>query len=212
MSETKKKRKPAQLEMVGGKGSRQRAWEALRKFDKPFTTIDLMRRTKIHEDTLGTYLRSLELGGFLEATFKGDTANHQKKYWNLIKDNGMEAPRLTRDGKPVQQGQGNESMWRAMRMMSQFNARELAAHASTSSHSVTDRTAQSYVKALYAAGYLTLVKEAVAGQGAKGARYRLAPSMNTGPRPPMIQRTKSVYDPNTNKVVWKQEEKNHDDL
>ncbi|MYM80564.1 hypothetical protein GTP44_01140 [Duganella sp. FT50W] len=214
MASTKTKRKPINAEQVGGKGSRQRAWEMIRKFgmETPFTTAKLSIKTNINEATLNTYLRSLELGGFLAGEMLTNTPVAAKKQWKLVRDNGIEAPRLTRDGKPLLQGMGTEALWRSMRIIGEFNYRELAAHASTSGTEVKDGTAKAYVGALFQAGYLTLTKEAQNARQGSIARYRLAAGKYTGPRPPMIQRTKSVYDPNLNEVVWEEQEKNHDDL
>jgi hypothetical protein len=60
------------------------------------------------------------------------------------------------------------------------------------------------------AGYLIEIKKGQAqGTSRLPARFRFNPARNTGPRPPMIQRTKAVYDPNLGQVVW-QEEPDHD--
>jgi len=212
MSATINKRKPVQFELAGGKGSRQVAWEAIRKHVGMFTCLEIARKTKINEGTLYTYIQSLENGGFLTGHMPPDAPIGTKKKWELTSDNGMEAPRLTRDGKPVVQGLATEAMWRSMRIIGDFNFRELAAFASTPDINVAEVAAKAYVAALNAAGYLVVTKPAVIGKAASLARYRLAPGKNTGPRAPMIQRTKSVYDPNTNTVVWKEQEPNHDDL
>jgi hypothetical protein len=209
-------RKPVEMEMVGGKGSRQRVWEAIRKYAGAFTCYQISRKAKADDGTVYTYLRSLEKGGYIE----GQEGNQllfafKEKKWKLVRDNGVEAPRLTRDGKPVVQGMGNEAMWRSMRIVGEFNARELAAHASASGIAVKEQTAKSYISALKAAEYLATATGAASkgiGKGAVQARYRLAPGKYTGPRPPMIQRTKSVYDPNLGKVVWQEPEVNDDDL
>jgi hypothetical protein len=102
-----------------------------------------------------------------------------------------------------------------MRIIGEFNTTELAAHAEAAGVVVTKETAKSYIGALYGAGYLLRVAEAYSrgiGKGNVQARYRLAPGKYTGPRPPMVQRTKQVYDPNLGEVVWKEESKNDDDL
>lgn len=212
MPATETKRQPAQVEMVGGKGSRQRAWDAIRKHAGAFTCYQIARKAKIDEDTLFTYLRSLERGGFLKGEPPPEGTYGTTKMWELIKDNGIEAPRLTRDGQPVKQGMGTEAMWRSMRIIGEFNHRELAAHASTCGVTVAEGTAKTYALLLQAAGYLLIAKPAELGRQAKPARYRLAPGKYTGPRPPMVQRTKSVYDPNLGEVVWSEEEKRDDDL
>ena len=206
-------RQPAHLEQVGGKSNRQRIWEAIRARRHDFTLPDIAVAVS-HADptTIRTYLRSLDKAGFIVQT-NAKRGGHERKRYALVRDNGIEAPRLTRDGQPVVQGLGNECMWRTMRMIKSFSARELAAYASSQQSTVSEETASSYIKALRAAGYLRVVSEtrSVMGAGKSAGRYALIPARNTGPRPPMIQRTKSVYDPNLGEVVWRQEV-NHDDL
>jgi hypothetical protein len=73
---------------------------------------------------------------------------------------------------------------------------------------VVPGTAQDYLNQLALAGYLIEIKKGQA-QGTHPTRFRFNPARNTGPRPPMIQRTKAVYDPNLGQVVW-QEEPDHD--
>lgn len=208
-------RRPAQMEMVGGKGSRQRAWEAIRKHAGAFTCCQIARKAKVDDDTVYTYLVSLERGGYLECD-KDSCINVQAgAKWTLLKDNGIEAPRLTRDGRPVVQGLGNEAMWRTMRIIGDFNIAELAGHVKAGGVEVTENTAKSYIGDLKKAGYLLVVAEARSrgiGKGAVQARYRLAPGKYTGPRPPMVQRSRSIYDPNLGKVVWQEELKHDDDL
>jgi hypothetical protein len=210
-----KGRKPIHMELVGGKGSRQRVWEAIRKHAGTFTCYQISRKANADDETVYTYLISLERGGFIESQLPPKAPVGTVKKWKLVRDNGVEAPRLTRSGKPVVQGMGNEAMWRSMRIIGEFNGRELAGHASTSGVEVKESTAKTYISALAAAGYLVMVSEPRSngiGKGAIQARYRLAPNKYTGPRPPMIQRTKSVYDPNLGKVVWQEPEVNDDDL
>lgn len=201
-------RRAAHLEMVGGKGGRQRLWEAIRKKRDDFTVIDVAAKADADIDTAKTYLRSLTKAGIIEVI--QEASGHTEKRWKLAVDKGIEAPRLTRDGKPVTQGLANESMWRTMRMIRDFTFHELAALASSSEVTVATETAKAYVKHLSAAGYLIPVTKGH-GKGAGGipTRYRFNPARNSGPRPPMIQRTKTVYDPNLGKVVW-QEEPDHD--
>ncbi|BAK76463.1 hypothetical protein NH8B_2077 [Pseudogulbenkiania sp. NH8B] len=208
------KRQPANMEMVGGKGSRQRTWEAVRKLRDDFTAYQVARVAKADDETVLTYLRSLDKGGFITCLTPADAPLATVKRYSLTRDNGIEAPRLTKDGKVVKQGLGTEAMWRVMRIIGDFTCRELAAHASTSEVKVSEDSANSYIRALKLAGYLVVTAEAKTrgiGEGRTLARYRLAPGRYTGPRPPMIQRTKNVYDPNLGKVVW-QQEIDHDDL
>lgn len=204
-------RKPVHLEQAGGKAPRQRVWEAIRRLAADFTAPTLERVARIDKATIHTYLQSLERGGFITEIGERQAIGDRKHY-QLVRDTGVEAPRLDRRGRPVQQSRGNENMWRTMRIMGEFSPRELAVRASTPDTDVAEGAAKSYVKYLANAGYLTIVDPGhsfIRGKGAKQARYRLVASKYTGPRPPMIQRTKAVYDPNLGKIVW-QEEPDHD--
>lgn len=195
-------RRPVELEMVGGKSSRQRIWEAIRAKRERFTRYNVSRRADVDDLTAQTYLLALLKGGFIEQT--NTTVTWEEKEYRLVKDYGLEAPRLDRQGRPVIQGQGQEQMWRTMRIMSSdFNASELAGFATMGGVEIKPNTARDYIKHLHHAGYLTITNKGPGrGNGGPLTRYRLPANKYTGPRPPKVQRTKSVYDPNTNEVVW----------
>jgi hypothetical protein len=95
-------------------------------------------------------------------------------------------------------GRGREQMWQTMRALGSFTVADLFVAASTDDHPVAESEARTYCQMLQRAGYLS--------GGAAG--YRLV--RYTGPLPPMIQRIKSVYDPNLKEVVWSSEEGGHD--
>ena len=61
---------------------------------------------------------------------------------------------------------------------------------------VSERTVKAYCTALRQAGFLKVVRKAQPPK--RQASYQLI--NNTGPNPPMIQRTKQVFDPNTKKA------------
>ncbi|MDT3671817.1 MAG: hypothetical protein ROZ37_15985 [Aromatoleum sp.] len=200
-------RKPAHLEMSGGKSPRQRVWEAVRglvDYEGGFTAADASRASKVELGIVAEYLKALHAGGYLgrhDAARKGEP----HRYW-LERDNGIEAPRLRRDGSEVTAGRGNENMWQAMRhFLPTFDFRELAAYASTAEHPVLPDTAKAFVLTLHAAGYLEEITPAKRGCQARPARFALRGDMNTGPRPPMIQRTKAVFDANLGRVMWHEE-------
>jgi hypothetical protein len=203
-------RKPAHLEMAGGRGPRQRIWEAIRKQPTDFTGHGIERATRIDTATIRTYVQSLELGGYIEQTSERKQFT-ERQHYRLLRDVGVEAPRIDRKGNVIRPT-GNENMWRTMRIMGEFTAAELAIRASTAEVKVAELSAKTYVRALAVAGYLVVVEEGhafIRGKGAKQSRYRLVQAKYSGPRPPMIQRTKCVYDPNLAKIVW-QEEPDHD--
>ncbi len=203
-------RKPAHLEMIGGKSPRQRIWEAVRASSATceehasFIAADIARACKIEAPSVSEYLRALHLGGYLgrhEPAHRGEPI----RYW-IERDNGVEAPRVRKDGSEATGGRGNEAMWQTMRnFLPTFDFRELAAYASTAEHLVLPETAKAYVLSLHAAGYLDEVTPAKRGCQAKPARYSLKRDHDNGPRPPLIQRTRTVFDPNLGRVIWHEE-------
>lgn len=193
---------------AGGKGPRQRIWEAIRaEQGVAWTRYHIARATGVEDATLTTYVQALHKAGIVEKVGEAPIGNLAAEgQWRLARDEGLEAPRLRRDGSRVTQGLAQEAMWRTLRLIKDdTNARELAAHAGTGAIPVADGSAKDYLLALFHAGYLIRTRAGKGlGKPGKGlpARYRLNPARNTGPRPPMICRTKVVYDPNEDKVVW----------
>lgn len=200
-------RKPAHLEYQGGKSPRQRVWEKIREL-RAFNLDDLVKALPgtIHRDTTRSYVKALVAGGYLF-----HQPNHPYEYvdYKLTKDNGVEAPRLRKDGSEVTQGREQENLWRTLRTVNHpVNHRELAGLASTAAHPVAASFARDYLVNLYKAGYVSR-SEVKAFKGS--CTYSLKPNMNTGPRPPMIQRIKQIYDPNLGKVVWTDKQEQDDD-
>lgn len=194
-------RKPAQL--VGGKGPRQRVWEAIRllhKRDEPFTELDIWAKTDnvygdIEKTLVREYRRSLLAAGILAEVKKAQ--GRISPTYRLVTDEGIDAPRVSRDGKRITGGLAQEQMWRTLRILKgDTNARELAAHASTPAIVVAVSTAINYLYNLHQSGFLTPT-EKLPSKANTLARYRLTPSHNTGPRAPMVCRTRVIYDPNT---------------
>lgn len=192
-----KNRKPAQLEMIGGKSARQRVWEEIcKQNNEVFWLNDVAFKANVDVDTARTYVHSLVKGKYLE---KAAPEGRRKYRYYQVKHNGIEAPRLDRKGNPVKQGQSSECMWRCLRMLGgEIDVTALIAYASASGIDINIRYAKSYVTALKKAGYLHITQP---GGPNRLERFFLKPAMNTGPRPPQVQRVKTVYDPNLNKVM-----------
>ncbi|MDA8230376.1 MAG: hypothetical protein M0006_03465 [Magnetospirillum sp.] len=192
-------RKPVHLAQAGGKPQgRQAIWEEIRRQRDGFAVASIADATDIHPTTIRSYLTGLEAAGYIRRAVGGAPS------WTLSRDIGVEAPRVTKDGKPVIQGSAREQMWRTMRMLSgDWSWRDLAIAASTEEAPVNPGDAADYCVNLCRAGYLHLVTPGK-GTGNAGipARYRFVRSKYTGPKPPMVQRVKSVYDPNLRRVVW----------
>jgi hypothetical protein len=194
-------RKPAHLELVGGKGIRQRVWDRIRAHHAAGRIFDLPMLICGDEstETVREYITGLFHAGYLDLR-RAAVPRKLSALYSLARDAGAEAPRVRRDGTPVTMGLAQEQMWRTLRMLKgDTNARELAAHASTPEIPVRESAALDYLGHLQRASYLRITKPHQ--QGRRGlARYQLI--TNTGPRPPMVCRADAVYDPNLGKTVW----------
>lgn len=184
-------RAPAHIECAGGKSKRQRVWEAIRVAGDGWTTDSIAKASGMDATAVRTYLSALKAGGYITAV-PDQTRIHRH---TLIKDVGIDAPRINRRGSPITLGLAQQQMWQTLRITGQaFSPDELSGLASTPRVPVSPAAAAGYLGHLRRAGYLVAT--------AKG-RYRLI--KNTGPRAPMVQRTKSVYDPNQDVVMQQKE-------
>jgi hypothetical protein len=141
-----------------------------------------------------------EAAGYLAC--EGSARRFAERTFVLVRDVGVEAPRVRRDGTEVTQGRAREQMWRTMKIVGEFSVKDLAVHASTEAVPVDAEDAKSYVHYLHLAGYLRQVQPGVPGQP---ARYRFIKARNTGPKAPMVQRVRQVWDPNVKQLVWRSE-------
>jgi len=194
-------RKPAHLEAQGPKGDRQFIWESMRALHRGgdrFTVRDiwLLSTGNSPKGRVRDYITGLVAAGYLKAWATPGKATE----YELVRDCGIEAPRVRKDGTEVTQGRGREQMWRTIKIIGDFTARDLAQAASTPEFPVAENTAKDYCTMLAGAEYLAAVRP---GSPGVPARYRLVQRRWTGPRAPMIQRLKQLYDPNTGEVVYR---------
>jgi hypothetical protein len=207
-------RKAARLERSGSLTPRDRMWAAIRALSvRPFSAIEVQFLANLrapaegrsHIDAVESYLEGLARAkpAYLEETQDCGLRSELRSY-TLVRDVGVDAPRVTRDGKPVTQGAGNEAMWAAMKVLGEFDHAELAGAASAGRVKVREETAKAYCTSLSRAGYLALVSAARGGGAGEKARYHFVRSKNTGPRAPLISKTKDVIDGNTGDVVYQQ--------
>lgn len=163
-----------------------------------FTVVELQGETGHRKDMVADYVKRLERARYVKVVgTRSENRGNPTKVYGLINDVGREAPRLKRDGSPCLQGRNREQMWRTMKMLRTFTPRDLAVAATTEVATVDLGDAKDYIKHLAKAGYLAVVK---ASNPHRQAEYRFV--KNTGPKPPMVQRVKQVFDPNLNAVVW----------
>lgn len=194
-------RKPIEQEVKGLLTPRERVWNAMLKlsrsphdgtFDK--TMVQDYCSPMVSWTLVDDYFDALEAAGHLvrvggKPPVKGQMSAPIR--FKLTKAAG-EAPRVARTGAKVTQGGGNEAMWRAMKVLSVFDYKDIANAATLGTLVVKPETAKSYVLALARAGFLALIKESKPGVP---GRYRLI--KNTGMHAPAITRKKVVFDRNT---------------
>lgn len=205
-----KGRKPAH--MNGSNLSGQDAiWVGIRTL-KSFTREELIMwlfkngYPNINNSTVTSYMRRLSKGKYIEIDKAGEQGNKksQEHHFKLINDCGNNAPHLSADGSPSKRGAGSRNLWLSMRILGEFDYRELAATSSNEDIAVSEATAERYINTLKTAGYLHQTQAAKIGITPR--RFRLIRSKNTGPKPPVVQNIKQVYDPNINEVVWSSED------
>lgn len=185
------------------------AWAAIREL-KTFTNNDLVifiakkKCWSVNDNTVKDYVYRLKNGGYLEVSNIDQKGGVSRLYtYTLVRDVGINAPRLQRDGSLSTMGMGRLNLWRSMKILKEFDYRELSATATNELVTVKEIEAKDYVFHLEKAGYLKKVKPA--NNAGSLARYRLIPSKFTGPKAPQIQRVKQVYDPNLQQVMKRQE-------
>lgn len=162
-----------------------------------FSVASIDMASHARREDIRKFVRALLAAGFVEVAGTTETRSSPEKHYRIVR-NQAECPRLTKSGS---QQTGQRNMWNLLRGpmgRDGINARDLAAFASTEDVPITFDTAKSYIRTLADAGYLTCL---VKGRPKALAIWRLKPLMNTGPLPPMILRSKVVYDQNADKIV-----------
>lgn len=144
----------------------------------------------IEWEAVAAYVKALERGGYVARA--GGVA-HDPIY-RLAKWQ-PETPILRADGAVVAAAQRADHLWRAIKMLGLFNARDLAASASLPEWPISDEQAARYAGDLARAGYL------LERHDDRGAVWRLKRRMNTGPAAPRVLRARFVWDPNLARVV-----------
>ncbi len=179
------------IDLIAQNETREHLWNVILK-RKEFTISELKQDVRLERSTIGWYLRVLKLAGYIELIERPGRGKENR--YRLIKP-ASEPPRLRVDGSPVTQGIGRQNMWRTMRIRKTFTLDDLVALSSTDKK-VSPEEVETYMKFLEKAGYIKNLD----GKSRPKAVYMLV--KNTGPKPPMIQRIKRLWDPNLKEVVW----------
>lgn len=175
------------------------AWVAIRRL-KEFTQRDVLCEIgkefgdNVNADTIKSYIQRLVRGGYVETRGVIRTPRGTRlMQYALVKDVGVCAPRLQKNGAPSVTGLKHEALWRSMKMLGTFSLRELRLASSTDKVAPCAEETADYCEHLTRAGYL---------QRTSAGNYRFLPSQFTGPRAPVITRVDTVYDANTRQIVY----------
>lgn len=208
----------AQRKVIGGSKPRHLAgpdrveqliWNAIRArnaLGKLFTRADIEFDSKQAPSAVKCYFERLVAAGFLKGARRLPKSQHSPHFtWQdylLFRDVGQQAPRLKRDGTPATGGSVRERIWQTVRILKGFSALDVQLAIEAGGAKASYESVKSYVLKLAQAGYFVSSTRGKSGPGRNGTQYRLVPSMNSGPRPPVWSKTGSVYDPNLNRIVW----------
>lgn len=177
------------------KSNQQQVWDLIRTELKgqEFTRRIIQDKTGLGSDEIdGRFLSNLVKHGFL--TF----VKNEPKTYLLEKPASVDCPRFTAKGALIVESSVNHNIWRAMRINRTFTINELVIKSRTSKKPTTHKTVSSYVRKLKAAGYLVVVDVM------KLKEERLMLVRDSGPKPPQILRIKEVFDPNLNKIMYRE--------
>ncbi|PPR15470.1 MAG: hypothetical protein CFH43_00905 [Proteobacteria bacterium] len=180
---------------VGNKlndGSRDKIWTTIRSL-KEFTCKDVMFKCGIERKTVEDYVKRLERGGFVQTVSEKVVNNNlsQRKII-LIKDRGVEPPRLRKDGTEMPTPT-TQKIWQAIKALRDFSIDEIL----MTVDGTTRETVSSYVKLLTRAEYLKRK-----GLSNSNARYCVVSMRKMGAKAPKVLKIKQVYDPNIDQIVW----------
>lgn len=156
-----------------------------------FRLIDLIDKTGMAESTIRRWVMQWRMSG---AVVERGT-DQLGKIFSVADRSSASMARLGARSDKVETAEGN--MWRAMRMMREFSARDIAAHACTQTVPVHEGDALRYCDMLARAEYLRETRRALSS--GRPALFRLI--RDTGPRPPRARRVTGVYDANVDTFI-----------
>lgn len=181
----------ARLAPAGRLTTREKLWTAMRELQQ-FTVPELARAAKVdsHAYNIMDYLQALWRAGILGK----ERVPHARTRYNLLRDMGVDAPRVRRDGSPTPESSLSR-MWRAMKILNVFSVRDLMVHAALPAAPIAQNTASDYCQWLTRGGYLVKLP------CAPGDVIRWRFIRDTGPKAPQVLRVRQLFDANTGEIV-----------
>lgn len=138
------------------KQGRQVIWNALKRayYAGETTTIRaISRATSIDPRTVRSYVHGLVAAGVVDE-LRMEVRGHPSNFILSGINVNSEAPCVRVDGSPAKaEGTGRDRMWRTMKMLKLFTARDLAVAASVDGEPIAEAEAIRYTEWLGRAGY-----------------------------------------------------------
>ncbi len=159
-----------------GPADRQGLWTWMRGH-RAWSWAEIRDAARLDPASVREYLAGLAAAGYVIR--EGD-------HYALLRDAGLEAPRVRRDGSPVPEPK-SERIWRALRVMKRVTVAELE----VACPDVPGSYLRDYLRNLARAGVVAHA----------GETWALLPTRVTGPRAPMVLRDGRIWDPNRGRVV-----------
>lgn len=160
-----------------------------------FSAHHLTDETKYDIQLVRDAIRDWAQRGLVEESHIGP---HKRKYFKLT----MHATALPEATVLSEIAGGRkcarENLWRTMRALLTFTARDAAICSTTDDVAVSEEAAQDYCQMLTRSGHLVVLQRAQPGR--RPAIYQLV--RNTGPRPPKERRLTAVYDENLDEYPY----------
>lgn len=179
------------------------SWKVVRELGRDgrtFAICDVQARAHDTRGTICDFLQRLEKAGYAERAGSADgRRGAERKLWRLLKS-PSKRPAIRRSGEIISPyGAKTQQMWNFIRgpmARQSFSIADVVAYASTDEIAIQLPGARTFVCNLLAVGYLVKV-------GDKPTRWRLKPSMNSGPLPPVTMAARVIYDQNRHAIVGK---------
>lgn len=164
-----------------------------------FTVQHIFDKSNTRMSEINDFLLRLIKAQIIEADGR-ITQDGRPFYRVLIKQSAT--PKVRRDGTVIHGVSKQQAIWNYMRSEAGrlgFTAQDINIWQRAGEDRINIEAIKSYIRLLFKAGYLLEVEK---GRPGKFGTYRLQHHMNTGPKPPIILRTrKIVFDQNRNEAV-----------
>lgn len=192
-----KRKAPILLLATPAPTGREKMWAAMRQ-EKTFTLSRIAYLAGCGKHKVQDYVRGLMASGHVRK--QNDAKLFASTEYTLVKDTGVDAPRVRLDGTLLP-ASGRNRMWNVMRVLRMFTVEELAEAASLPDAPIAASEAAYFCRWLEQGGYLA--------RG--GSVYQFIPAKFTGAKAPQILRIKALFDPNLGKVVYQPSPEGRDD-